>query len=424
MEENVKPPDLDLRSPEVDEIINFVPPSLIRWGLLTLFVIITGLFLATWFIEYPDILPAKVTITTSPPPSSIVARTSGNVFFYKKENDDVHKNEVIGYLQTNIPPSTIYELEDAVNAPSPDLNKGLAHTAGEFEVDYGAFLNASENLRIFNETRSYEQQIEQLEIQKATYLKLNKALQSQIKLSDQELALARQKYAVDSSLYAQKVTSQIDFNKEKSTWLQQQRMMNIAINSLLQNENQINQLGKQINDLEIQQIERRSQLDLTLRNSVRSLLAHIEKWKETYFLTAPIDGKVAIVGGLENGMFMNTGTSLITVIPVNDSLIAKAALPIRNSGKVTVGQKVNIKLENYPFEPYGVIRGVVSAISLVPNDDKYYISIALPDKLKTSLGTKLVFKQQLSGTTEIITEDLKLVERFFQQLRASISRSS
>src|ERR1039458_7215602 len=50
-------------------------------------------------------------------------------------------------------------------------------------------------------------------------------------------------------------------------------------------------------------------------------------------------------------------------------LIAKLFLPIQNSEKLKTGQRVNIKLNNYPFQDYGILNGIVKSISIMPNNE-------------------------------------------------------
>ena len=47
-------------------------------------------------------------------------------------------------------------------------------------------------------------------------------------------------------------------------------------------------------------------------------------------------------------------------------MIGKALLPVARSGKVKAGQKVNIRLQNFPENEYGILRGTVKNISLTP----------------------------------------------------------
>ena len=55
--------------------------------------------------------------------------------------------------------------------------------------------------------------------------------------------------------------------------------------------------------------------------------------------------------------------------------------------------------------------------------DKYHPSnISLLDKLITSYNKEIEFKQEMRGTAEIITEDLRLIQRFFYQFNKIIKR--
>ena len=88
-----------------------------------------------------------------------------------------------------------------------------------------------------------------------------------------------------------------------------------------------------------------------------------------------------------------------------------------------IGQNVNIKLTNFPANEFGILRGEVKNISLIPNvDGLYSVDVALPSKLITSYDIEIDFKQEMSGTAEIITEDLRLNERFFYQFRDILKR--
>jgi hypothetical protein len=64
-----------------------------------------------------------------------------------------------------------------------------------------------------------------------------------------------------------------------------------------------------------------------------------------------------------------------------------------------------------------MLTGTVEAISLIPNDGNYLVKINLPNGLRTSHNTELKVTGQLKGNVEIITEDLRLLERIFYQFR-------
>jgi hypothetical protein len=91
---------------------------------------------------------------------------------------------------------------------------------------------------------------------------------------------------------------------------------------------------------------------------------------------------------------------------------------MENSGKVKTGQKVNIKLANFPYTEFGMLTGKVKSISLVPDQGKYFVEIELTNGLKTNYNKQLPFFQEMTGTAEIITEDMRLIERIIAPMRS------
>jgi hypothetical protein len=45
------------------------------------------------------------------------------------------------------------------------------------------------------------------------------------------------------------------------------------------------------------------------------------------------------------------------------------------------------------------------------------INVTLPEGLQTSYKKQIVFQQEMSGTADIITEDLRLIERLLYQFK-------
>ncbi len=83
-----------------------------------------------------------------------------------------------------------------------------------------------------------------------------------------------------------------------------------------------------------------------------------------------------------------------------------------------MGQKVLIKLDNFPYQQFGMLIGAVENISISPDTQgNYVVYISVRDGLKTSYNQKIEFRQEMLGTAEIITEDLSLAERLFYKVK-------
>ena len=50
------------------------------------------------------------------------------------------------------------------------------------------------------------------------------------------------------------------------------------------------------------------------------------------------------------------------------------------------------------------------------------IDVALPNGIETSYKKKIVFQQEMSGSADIVTEDLRLLERLLYQFRDIFKR--
>lgn len=94
---------LEIRSAEMDEVVGNIPSWIIRWGITVLFAVgILGLSISC-FIQYPDVLRAKVLIQAVNQPGKVtVSRVSANqVFkFLVKEGDYVVPGDTL-LIQTD-----------------------------------------------------------------------------------------------------------------------------------------------------------------------------------------------------------------------------------------------------------------------------------------------------------------------------------
>jgi hypothetical protein len=117
--------------------------------------------------------------------------------------------------------------------------------------------------------------------------------------------------------------------------------------------------------------------------------------------------------------YVESGATVFVVAPKEESLpVGTALLPLQGSGKVKAGQRVNLRLNNYPDQEFGYVRGEVRSVSPLPTaEGMYVVDIALPDGLTTNYGKMLPLTREMKGSAEIITDDLRLLERLIMPLR-------
>ena len=116
---------------------------------------------------------------------------------------------------------------------------------------------------------------------------------------------------------------------------------------------------------------------------------------------------------------INRQITIFTVVPLQQNTPkGKAMLPVQGAGKVKTGQRVNVRIKNFPDQEFGYLTGKVESISSVPTVEGFYVvEITFPDGMKTNYGKTLPITQQILGSGDIITDDLRLIERFFMPVK-------
>src|SRR5690554_8207165 len=83
---------------------------------------------------------------------------------------------------------------------------------------------------------------------------------------------------------------------------------------------------------------------------------------------------------------INAGENTFVIIPqIQSDFVGKIKAPALNSGKIQIGQEVNIRLANYPDREFGIIKGTIKSISLTPDkENNLLIDVTLSGGLETS----------------------------------------
>jgi len=103
--------------------------------------------------------------------------------------------------------------------------------------------------------------------------------------------------------------------------------------------------------------------------------------------------------------------------------VCKMLLPAQGSGKVKVGQRANVRINNFPDQEFGYLEGRVEYISEIPDPEGLYVvEIRFPKGLVTNYGIQLPLGSQMQGSAEIITEDIRLIVRFFNPIKKVLKK--
>lgn len=116
MEEEKKYKDIELRSEEVQEVMNHIPPAILRYGIIVLLCIICTLFVGSAFFSYPDTVVTEFTLTTQNPPAYLVAKTTGRIErIYAGNKQSVQKGACIAVIENIAKTEDVFYLRERLN---------------------------------------------------------------------------------------------------------------------------------------------------------------------------------------------------------------------------------------------------------------------------------------------------------------------
>lgn len=423
---------LHLRSEEVQEIISRPPAWLIRWGITIIFIILSLLIGLSFLIRYPDFVEAKVLVTTADPTERISARFNGQIeHLFVKNGDPVKVGQPLAGIKSTA------KLEDVLLLKSTlekvpfvkendflfpvELFSGLV--LGEVALSFLEFERSYMEYRLIQELKPFTRQLEGI---RASIKEIKKRITSQLsqkELLDRRLSLAKIDYERNRILHQQGIIADKDFESQEMEYLLIEEQVNQMAISISQLQESLITTNQMIITTNINREEEESRSMKEMIQSYQRLKRSIQEWEYSYLMKSSINGIVSFQKVWGSNQQVNSGELIFTVLPDNKSqLIGAMKINSQNAGKVSVGKKVMIKLDNYPFQEFGALIGRISSIAVSPDEEfNYFVYATLPQGTMTSFNKEIPFNQELLGNAEIITEELSVANRLFFSLRKRIA---
>lgn len=421
--------EIELRSDEVQEILSQVPNWMIRWGTFLLFGIILMLFFVSWFIKYPDIVSAQIVITTVVPPENVVARTSGKIeTLLVNDKDIVQVDSPLAIIQNTANYNDVLLLKNMVkshsNGKNFDFEKLKNKQLGDIESAYSKFYSAyienelNSKLQPFNvEDNAHNSENIQIR-ERLNILKQKKEL-NQIELQLKKNVLNRYETLLDKG-----VISIQDFENKRLEYLQIEQSYKNVLSGISELKSSLIDNYRTSKGNKISGTKEEVTLNSNKIQSFYQLEKAIKEWELAYVLKASIDGKVSFLQIWTVNQTISAGDNVFSIVPVDvRGYIGKLKAPALNAGKIKIGQQVNIRLDNFPDREFGILKGEIQNISLVPDKEgNLFLDVALPKGLLTSYHKTIEFRQEMGGSAEIVTEDLRLTQRLLYQFHDFFKR--
>lgn len=417
--------NVDLREEYYTQVHNMKPKWWMKWGILFILFIISIIFVLAYIVKYPDVISCEIKIITDKPSVMLpILQGSQIEEIFIKNNSKVTVNDNLIVIKNNANYRDVLLLDKELQIFSLNneyifnffdrfLTKDM-QLGNLIENDWMTFSN---ELLIFYKIKKlnfYQSQIDFLEKELSKQIKIKSQYKNLVINDEKQKILINKKIEVDSVLFVNNLSSKIEFNLNKQDYYN--RSNNLEQNSLSLNRLnlEITRLQNNIQNYKNTETEILLTQQLSIRKSLNKLKSSIATWKKNFMLISPIDGKLSFIQNIEKNKY--TEGNAIIVVPEGDSYYGTISIPIIGAGKAKIGQKVIIKLNDYPYREFGVLTG--SLIELYPvSNEKAYVGKVLFDNINiSSYNKKITIKENLNGIAEVITNDRNILERIFQTI--------
>jgi len=423
------------RAEEVSEMLERTPSWIMRWGILSITLVVFLILLSSVVIKYPDTLEGPLVLTTNPLPVKLKALNSGRLTsIFVKDGQVLKQGDCLAEIENGTGLSTIiklkgvnerilYYLDNSLDDSLNIITGSSLQSLGDGQAYYNSLQQNLSSYLLLKKERIYAKREDNLKRQMDLYHSVAAIDDTEKSLINEELLQADERFKSNEKLYNDHVISRQEYYDEAARLRQKKLSLQQQISLKLQGNITISDSRKQILDMEYDKQEKLRALIISIREQVQNIDNFIHSWKLQYLFIAPYAGQVHYTEPLQQNMMVASSEGLFAIVPQHSNFIVYLTLPSDGAGKVKKGQSVQIMLDKFPYNEYGVLEGKVNEISTLPQATNsspdnflYRVSVSIPPSLVTSYHIKLPLMAEMSGKGRIVTKDRNLFQRLISNI--------
>lgn len=414
----------EIRSDEVNDILTKTPSWMIRSGSVLMMVIVLLLLTGSALFKYPDVISAPVVVTSQNLPAQLIAKKAGRIKTIIPSNGaTVVEGDVIAILEN---PALFehYLKAKEICEEYPNIQHELPESLqlGDIQGAYSQFVKSYREYLSFKWLDYHGKMILSVKKEIATKEEQLKISLHREQIAQEQNHIAQELYNREKALYEQKTISKQDYEKAYGSFLLASQLLESAKEELNTSKTQLIKSNQSILDLELAREESDSRLKRSLEENHALLNSQLGDWEQFNLFIAPLNGVISFTSFWQENQNVSIGEVVFTILPDNEKKITgKIYLPMNGAGKVKLGQKVNIRLDSYPYMEYGMVQSYITSISLLPasmgESRAYIVGVDFPHSLKTTYSIELSFGEEMHGIAQIITEEASLLRRILYPLK-------
>lgn len=416
---------------EIEDLIGKPPGWLLKSGISVIAVVIITFLLTASFVKYPDKINSTGIMTSDTPPIEHFTFTSGIIdSIFANENDTVRAGNRLVLIQNPCRTTDLDNLKSFIAAfemidEIPEyftLKFPMNLQLGELQSDYARLQLTYSEFTIKLKSTDFKRRREILESEIENLKMLNILLKKQVRLADSELQIVMKDNNRNQHLRSIGVISDVDLEKSDKELLTFKKGHASLENAVIENEIRQQELKLEIERLIRERTDFENDYLLKLKEIVSVLRQNIAAWEEKYFVMAKVNGKVSFQSALVKKSRVMADQHVLSILPgeYSSRKFVRAIASEIGIGKVKIGDKAILKIDQYPHKEFGVMYSTIISISPLPKKDNngnhlYELIIPLPDKMLTTYKKSIPFRPNTGIQAEIITEDKSIIERVMNE---------
>jgi len=361
---------------------------------------------------------------TSNAPKVLTSKVNGNlVKILAKDGTTVEKNSDIAYLESVADHDQVLSLLDKMKkvrsgtlglADLEDIVTPRELELGEVQNSYQNFYLSYLNYIAINKEGIYQKRKSFIQNEVRYINEQNQRIQEGFDLQKRELALAEAEYAKYQILADKKVISQLELQQKEALLLAKRQSIPQTENTIINNQSNRLSKDKEMSEINNQMFEEEKKF----YQSLNTFISDAENWKKQYVISSTSKGILIYGDFLQENQLVKMGDVLFYVNANKDDYYGEILIPQVKSSKVKVGQDVLIKVQSYPYQEYGYLRGKINYISDIPIKDSVFFSRVILTRNEQDSVIRL--KPGILADADVITEDQSIFKRIWLNLTKSL----
>lgn len=417
--------NIELKSDSLNEVLSAPPSWLVRSGNILFFFIVILLLGLCILISYPDEITGGVNILSNNPPVEFQNQMYGKLVDLRiKDQQFVKKGTVLAQFNNEINPkhillvqSFLLDIDHIDSRPIIMISDELEKiNLGTLQTSWTNLLTVLKEWNAIKSSHISDKKVATIQNEITQRKKLQEIAHQKLKLIEKDIKLQQAKLLSAQRLLSKNAISKDEYLNEEKAENQIQQLLQNQRESLVQNEIQLNNLQKSLDEIIFQSQQELQKLKASIKSNSSIIQNLINEWEKSTAWVAPFDGKIMFNTQLNLSSFYPAGEASLVIVPKGNYFIGLMKVPSAGAGKIKKGQKVFIEFVDFPKNDFGMLEGTIKSITSIAKKDAYEVEIKLPRKLITTHQKEIPSRAILKGNAKIITKNKRLIERFFEKV--------